>query len=175
MPTRTSFMKRTLNHNNALTHKESLFYHNSHTFQYVSTVNKLKMAEMTREPELHSLYPDLQPLSAAQIQENNDFLATMQRGNQPKITPKINHPGAGLLAQVAMVPQTSTVKPSPPPAAMKPTVTQTPIPAERSVKPETVKPEEQELDLDGNPYPTEETGDVCTSPVEQDTVRSKTG
>lgn len=129
------------------------------------------MAEMTREPELHSLYPDLQPLSAAQIQENNDFLATMQRGNQPKITPKINHPGAGLLAQVAMVPQTSTVKPPPPPAAMKPTVTQAPVPAERSVKPETVKPQEQELDLDGNPYPTEETGDVCTSPVEQDTSK----
>jgi len=127
------------------------------------------MAEMNREPETHSLYPDLQPLSAAQIQENNDFLATMQRGNQPpKVTPKTNHPGAGLLAQVAMkpVPQTpaAVVKPPPPPpTAMKPTVTQAPVPAQR-----TVKPEEQELDLDGNPYPTEETGDVATSPVEQD-------
>jgi len=136
------------------------------------------MAEMTREPETHSLYPELKPLSAAQIKENNDFLATMQRNNQPKAPPKVtsktNHPGAGLLAQVAMKPvpknpvstPVTTTKPQPPPTSTKPTVV--PIPAERTAKPKEPQPKEQELDLDGNPYPTEETGEVCSSPIEQD-------
>lgn len=112
------------------------------------------MAEMIREQEkvpettAPSLYPSLQPLTPAQIKENNDFLNSLNQ----------THPNAGFLAQVT----------KPPVVPEKPKTVEPPTPAPR----EKPKPTE-ELDIDGKPYPTESEADIATSPVEKEVDYSK--
>jgi hypothetical protein len=112
------------------------------------------MAEMIREQEkapettAASLYPNLEPLTPAQIKANNDFLNSLNQ----------THPNAGLLAQVT----------KPPVLPAKPKKVEPPTPAPR----EKPKPTE-ELDIDGKPYPTETDADIATSPVEKEVDMSK--
>merc|ERR1712117_316829 len=120
--------------------------------QYSYTQSKFshKMAEMIRETEkvpastTASLYPSLQPLTPEQIKENNDFLNSLNQ----------THPNAGLLAQVTK-PPVVPVKPKP------------------KTQVEPPKPIEQELDIDGKPYPTESEAEIATSPVEKEVDYSK--
>merc|ERR1712038_508144 len=134
-------------------HKKYNSKHNSHTTQSIF-LHYYNMAEMIREQDkvsettTPSLYPNLQPLTPAQIQANNEFLSSLNQ----------THPNAGLLAQVT----------KPPVVPEKPKTVEPPTPAPR----EKSKPAE-ELDMDGKPYPSETAAEIATSPVEKELDVSK--